>query len=72
MATSSSAAAAAAAPKDYGAYIDRDLAVPGAPTGPLKGLTFAVKDLFDVSAGAALKGLADRANVPPGHDGVRR
>ena len=33
---------------DCGAYIDRDLRVQGAPTGPLAGLTFAVKDLFDV------------------------
>ncbi len=32
----------------YNAYIDKDLTVQGAASGPLKGLTFAVKDLFDV------------------------
>ncbi|KAG2439098.1 hypothetical protein HYH02_006620 [Chlamydomonas schloesseri] len=31
------------------AYIDKGLTVQGAAEGPLKGLTFAVKDLFDVA-----------------------
>ena len=31
-----------------GAYVDPDLVVPGAASGPLSGLTFAIKDLFDV------------------------
>ena len=30
-------------------YIDPDFIVQGSAEGPLKGLTFAVKDLFDVS-----------------------
>ncbi len=31
------------------AFIDEDLRVPGAKSGPLEGLTVAIKDLFDVS-----------------------
>ncbi|KXZ51886.1 hypothetical protein GPECTOR_11g320 [Gonium pectorale] len=33
----------------YNAYIDKDLTLQGAAEGPLKGLTFTVKDLFDVA-----------------------
>ncbi|KAG2488367.1 hypothetical protein HYH03_013056 [Edaphochlamys debaryana] len=33
----------------HNAYIDRDLTIEGASNGPLKGLTFAVKDLFDIA-----------------------
>jgi Asp-tRNA(Asn)/Glu-tRNA(Gln) amidotransferase A subunit family amidase len=33
-----------------GAYIDPELRVSGSASGPLSGKTFAVKDLFDVSA----------------------
>ncbi|GIL82498.1 hypothetical protein Vretimale_11935 [Volvox reticuliferus] len=33
----------------YNAYIDKSLTVPGAAEGPLRGLSFAVKDLFDVA-----------------------
>ncbi|GLC35083.1 hypothetical protein PLESTM_000277700 [Pleodorina starrii] len=33
----------------FNAYMDKELTVHGAPEGPLKGLTFAVKDLFDVA-----------------------
>ncbi|EFJ51250.1 hypothetical protein VOLCADRAFT_87871 [Volvox carteri f. nagariensis] len=42
----------------YNAYIDKSLTVKGAPDGPLKGLAFAVKDLFDalLDAGATLRG----------------
>lgn len=32
-----------------GCYIDAAVHVDGAAEGPLKGLTFAVKDMFDVS-----------------------
>ena len=31
-----------------GSYVDASLLLPGAPTGPLQGTTFAVKNLFDV------------------------
>eukprot|EP00803_Ostreobium_quekettii_P010340 evm.model.scf_1163.3 EVM.evm.TU.scf_1163.3 scf_1163:18714-24112(-) len=34
--------------KDCGAFIDRAVTLTGAQAGPLAGLTFAVKDLFDV------------------------
>ena len=34
------------------AFIDESLRVPGAKTGPLEGLTVAIKDLFDVSCWA--------------------
>lgn len=37
-----------AAQKDLGAYIDPNLELPPTGSGPLDGLTFAVKDLFDV------------------------
>jgi hypothetical protein len=40
---------AAASPDPYNAFIDAHLTVEGAPSGPLKGLAFAAKDLFDVS-----------------------
>ncbi|KAG2432169.1 hypothetical protein HXX76_009089 [Chlamydomonas incerta] len=40
---------AASADDPNNAYIDKALTVQGAAEGPLKGLTFAVKDLFDVS-----------------------
>ncbi|GIL60003.1 hypothetical protein Vafri_14638 [Volvox africanus] len=33
----------------YNAYIDKSLIVPGVAEGPLRGLSFAVKDLFDVA-----------------------
>lgn len=35
--------------KELGAYIDADLELAPTGSGPLDGLTFAVKDLFDVS-----------------------
>lgn len=35
----------------FNAYIDKDLTVQGAASGPLQGLTFAAKDLFDVRGG---------------------
>ena len=43
-----SMASAAAKRAKSGAYIDPDLRFAGNEAGPLKGLTFAVKDLYDV------------------------
>lgn len=39
-----------AATKTDSAYVDAELEVAGAADGPLAGLTFAVKDMFDVRA----------------------
>ncbi len=52
MQVRAAASASSPSPDDpNNAYIDKALTVPGAAEGPLKGLTFAVKDLFDVGVG---------------------
>ena len=42
-------------------YIDPDFQIKGSAEGPLKGLTFAVKDLFDVRLVPPLKGICHTA-----------
>ncbi|KAG1668983.1 hypothetical protein FOA52_000576 [Chlamydomonas sp. UWO 241] len=50
MASAAGAATSASAPSPRdSAYIDAQLSVAGASSGPLRGMTFAVKDLFDVA-----------------------
>ena len=41
------------ASNDSGAFIDPDLTISGKQQGPLQGLTFAIKDLYDVGLSPA-------------------
>lgn len=55
---------AAASVQDCGAFIDRTAALVGADTGLLAGLTFAVKDLYDVRSYLFASDFAIHLGVP--------
>ena len=40
---------AALEPRSDSVWMDRSLRIPGAASGPLQGLTCAIKDIYDVS-----------------------